>query len=163
MLQRNDDLRDERYAYTFSKLYKSVGANGVEGLCAVTNGGKTNKAGRIEYTGALPHVNPLLCCLGARGMLLLERHQVMNEAAPDFLEPKSFFTRPTIRAATKHDEPQSYPQSYKNVRATHKAAGVMVTKVTHQGRGEGQRALQDGEISLDHIRQMAHCFSVQKR
>lgn len=62
-------------------------------LCNVTDGGKTNNNGRIKYSAVLPHRNPLLCCMFAKGAALLWRFRVMSVPFPDLLKPEDIFKR----------------------------------------------------------------------
>lgn len=42
----------------------------------VSNGGKTNSNGRVVYSGVLPHKNPMLCTIFAKGCLFYWRFKV---------------------------------------------------------------------------------------
>jgi hypothetical protein len=94
---RHDDLREEVFAHMFTRKAKvsrvaphprplpspgpqplaldsphtrpaQVGASGMLMLANVTDGGKTNGNGRISYSALLPHRNPLLCAIFAKGV-----------------------------------------------------------------------------------------------
>ena len=50
----------------------------MEHLNTVSNGGKTNVNGNLVYTTAIPHRNPVLCVIFARGLMLLYRWLCMG-------------------------------------------------------------------------------------
>ena len=81
----------------FARRTEKVGAAGMPLLCNVTDGGKTNKNGRVSYSAVLPHRNPLFCCIFAKGAMLVWRLRVMGAPFPDLLSPEDIFKRPTLR------------------------------------------------------------------
>jgi len=151
---RHDDLRDEVFAFMFSRITKTVGSSGMPMLANVTDGGKTNQNGRISYSALLPHRNPVLCTIFAKGALFLHRFLIMKVTFPDLLEPKDIFKRPTLRQG--HDEMHgvSYDSSYSIMKRLYEAVGAVPTKCLHQGRGECQRVLDDLGVDLDQIRRL---------
>lgn len=89
----------------FSRITKTVGSSGMPMLANVTDGGKTNQNGRISYSALLPHRNPVLCTIFAKGALFLHRFLIMKVTFPDLLEPKerriSSNARRSVRATTR--------------------------------------------------------------
>ena len=96
---RSDDTRAIQYGYMFTKEVKRVGPRGNEAMCSLSNSGKTNKSGRVEYTGSFPNVNPLVCNIACRGMAIAFRHSVHGEAFPDLLKKKAFMFETVLRKA----------------------------------------------------------------
>ena len=148
---RHDDLRNEVFAHMFARFSRRVGPSGMPMLCNVTDGGKTNKNGRISYSAVLPNRNPLLCTVFAKGGLFLWRFLVMNSAFPDLLSAEDIFKRPTLRS--HHDEMTgtSYISSYNVMKRLFEAVGVVTTKCLHQGRGEIQRFLDDCGVPINQV------------
>ena len=70
----------------------------MEHLNTVSNGGKTNVNGNLVYTTAIPHRNPVLCVIFARGLMLLYRWLCMGEPFPDLLEYKEYFKVHALRS-----------------------------------------------------------------
>ena len=68
MCARHDEMREEKLCHMFTKLQKKAGPQGnMRIMCNISNGGKTNKNGHVVITGCMPHKNPLLCTIFARG------------------------------------------------------------------------------------------------
>lgn len=73
--QRFNDVEMDTAAHSFTKFYEDIGPRaGQRMLCQLSDGGKTNKNNNRHYSGVLPHRNPLLCAIFARGGLLLHRY-----------------------------------------------------------------------------------------
>lgn len=71
--QRFNDVAMDTAATSFTKHRADIGPFGQSFLCQLSDGGKTNKNNNRHYTGTLPHRNPLVCAIFARGGLLLHR------------------------------------------------------------------------------------------
>jgi hypothetical protein len=154
MAARHDDLRAEVFAHMFARDAKKVGPSGMSMLCSVTNGGKTNKNGNIEYSAVLPHRNPLHCSIFARGCLFIWRFNVMRVQFPVLTDPKDIFRRCTLRQGYDEFNGVTYDSSYKIMKRLYEAEAIVAVKVLHQGRGEMQRFLDDEGVPLDLIRRL---------
>jgi hypothetical protein len=55
---RGDDLRGVTLGHLFCRHLPSLGIEGPNALFQFSNGSKTNKAGRIEFTGSAPWTTP---------------------------------------------------------------------------------------------------------
>ena len=82
MAARHDDLREETLNCMFVRDAPRIRRHGSVLVCNVTNGGKTNVNGNLIYSGAAPHVNPLLCCIFARACLFVIRFNVRPPPPP---------------------------------------------------------------------------------
>lgn len=109
---RHDDLRAEMFAHMFTRRSEKVGPAGMPLLCNVTDGGKTNNNGRISYSAVLPHRNPLLCSMFAKGAALVWRFRVMGVPFPDLLQPDDIFKRFVVRQGYDEFKGVSYDSSY---------------------------------------------------
>lgn len=138
----------------FARMAKTVGPAGMPMLSNVTDGGKTNNNGRISYTAVLPHRNPLLCTIFAKGALFLWRFLVMRVPFPNLIEPKDIFKRPTLRQGYDEMRGVTYDSSYALMKRLYMAVSAVPTKVLHQGRGECQRCLDDVGVELDQIKRL---------
>lgn len=150
---RHDDLRLEVFAHIFTRDVR-VGPRMMPMLCNVTDGGKTNANGRISYSAVVPHKNPVMCCIFAKGILLGWRFNVMKVKVPDLLDKEDIFKRPTLRQG--HDEfgRVSYDSSRKIMNRLFTAENIVVTKCLHQGRGEGQRNLDQLGVDVELIKRL---------
>lgn len=91
-----------------SRFNKTVGPNGTALLCNVTDGGKTNVAGHLVYSGVMSHKNPILCTIFCKAAMLLWRLLFMGETFPDMLKPESYYTKYVLRTASTAAEGSSY-------------------------------------------------------
>mmetsp|Transcript_28874 Transcript_28874/g.58607 ORF Transcript_28874/g.58607 Transcript_28874/m.58607 type:complete len:286 (+) Transcript_28874:176-1033(+) len=91
---RGEDIRAENVACSFVRKVLTVGQNGTYGLFFMSNGGKTNAKGRLVYFGSIPHKNPLLCAIAAKGRVYMYRWNAeygQSERNPDFLDPQDYY------------------------------------------------------------------------
>ena len=86
--------------------------------------------------------------------MLVWRFCIMKAPFPDFLNPEDIFKRPTLRQANSEMTPVSYDSSYAIMKKLYESECVDATKVLHQGRGEGQRALADDLVPIEEIRRL---------
>ena len=70
---RHCEVAAERFAQCFTKFRDDIGPNGAHVYTTISNGGKTNKNGNRVCSTILPHRNPLLCAIFARGGLRLHK------------------------------------------------------------------------------------------
>jgi len=66
-MDRHDGVSKEVSAQCFTRFREDVGPHGAHVYSCVSDGGKTNKNGNSVYNARLPHQNPLLCEIFARG------------------------------------------------------------------------------------------------
>ena len=156
MCARHDDLRAEVFSHMFSRVTRRVGAAGMPMLCCVIDGGKTNKNGNISYSAVLPHANPLHCTIFAKGAMFLYRFLVMKAPFPNVMEPNDLFNRRVLRTGGSEWHPVTYNSSADVMKRLYGAAEILCNKVLHQGRGEGQRQLEDDDVNIDQIRRLCH-------
>lgn len=107
-LSRSDDSRSEMMCYNFLRRVENVGHSGVDAACVLSNGGKTNSSGRLEYVGTVAHLNAILDYAAAKGHLFAYRFGMAGEPVPDFLDQKDFFLRPTLRQAVNYRKTVTY-------------------------------------------------------
>ena len=158
-LMRHDDMVSLTLPMLFTKFIACVGVHGMDGSYMVSDGGKTNPSGNYKYSAFFDHKNPLLCSKFATMFSFLERFLIMHEPFPDFLDGgESFYHRPVFRKETDHTKTQTYTSSAKHQTAMQAEVGVICAKLTHQGRGEGQRIMDDAGVSFDDIGRMPHYF-----
>ena len=92
----------------FLKKYETLGIDLKQQPIALlygTNKNKTNKsATRFDVTGAIDHMNPLLCPKGAMGMLFLHDYWVKGRCGvPDFENFRQEMTRAVFGARQSAD------------------------------------------------------------
>ena len=155
-LMRSDSLLSERFSMMFTRTFSGVGPAGGTALGMITNGGKANASGKLQYVGMLPHKNPMLCGIAAKGIMFALRFLVLGEKFPDLLDHNEFFTLPTLRAHSAASVPLSYKHCAEPLKLLFATAQVLCEKITHQGRAQGQRELHDAQISQEVIALLAH-------
>jgi hypothetical protein len=141
----------------FTKKLLNVGGGGggeANALFSLTNGGKTNTAGRVEFSGVVVNINPELCAIAAVGDMVLHRFGVRSEDFPDFLDKSDFFLTPLMRQANDPKSAITYSQDLDNHKAAFGPASNHL-KFTHLGRGCGQRDLDDRGVELIDIQRLA--------
>lgn len=150
--QRGDDLRSLSASMSFPRRSKFVGpGRGTSLDYTIAKQGKTNKVGKIEYSAFAPHVNPVLDTIAWQGMAILYRFHLLGERLPNFLEHKKFFNVPVYRSATDATAFLNADTQTKEFKTFYASQGVIVEKVTHQGRIQVQQDMDDNGISTPHI------------
>ena len=79
----------------------------------------------------MPHKNPIMCSIFARGCLLFYRFKVRGESFPNLLIPQSFFKRFVLKALsspTGHDG-VNYAAAYAAHKRLHEKLGIFINKV----------------------------------
>jgi hypothetical protein len=95
--RRGEIMRYGRVAQRFVMPLKGLGPDpGLPVSYFLTNQGKTNQVGRVEYTGAAPHYDALRDVSASLGMLTLYRFLGTAECLPDFLDYDNFMDIPTL-------------------------------------------------------------------
>lgn len=115
MSGRSEYDREEKLCFNFTRSMPRIGRNGHTATCVLTNGGKTNSSGRLVYSGTVAHANPLLAYCAAKGLLLGYRFGgLVSEEAPDFLNLKDFFLRPSLRSHKDFRKEMGYQAQLRN-------------------------------------------------
>ena len=140
---RGEMLRDETWACMWMSFTHRVGPAGNPLLNTITDGGKINEANNMEYMSVLPHINPLLCSIFAKGAMLLWRLLFMAEKFPDPMQVETWYNRFVLREASSHMRRQSYRSQYETLIRLYNGCEVLAHKITHQGRVDCQRNLED--------------------
>ena len=97
-----------------------------------------------------------LCPINAIAMSLLMRWCVESvDAFPDLVDKTTWYASPLLCKHTNGKEVQSYETSYENFRILYEEFDIVVSKYTHQGRGEMQRYLESYGVPLDEIKRLA--------
>ena len=74
---RGEETRYHNLATMFTTNLKGIGIErDATALTFIGNEGKMNRCGRHVTQGVLPHINPLLCAVGASGLNFVYRFQV---------------------------------------------------------------------------------------
>lgn len=151
-MRRGEEYRDSLIHRRFIRQVEVIGPKpGIEVSMMVTNKGKWNTVGRLEYTGTCPHIDPLRDTAAWHGILWLFRFAILKEPFPNVLNRNEYFDWPTYRAIhtiTPMSE-SSYSETWHNFFSD---AGACVGKLTHQPRRQGQQEMADagwdpGDIS----------------
>ena len=103
MANRGENYRDLMLSHAFPTEYDAGEpfADESTGLHFKNIRNKTEgSSGAPQYTGLLPHRNPLFCAIGLLGHSLLYRFLVMREPFPDVSNPSSFCRLSILRATS---------------------------------------------------------------
>ena len=124
-LMRSNDLLSERFAIMLTKWYPGIGPLAMFALCMLINGGKTNKSGWLQHVFLVP----------------------------DLLDYERFFQLPILRAQGAFTQPLACAQASKLLKEL--LSIIMCEKVTHEGRAQGQRELDDAPVPLEGMKMLA--------
>ena len=138
MLLRGNHKRQMELADCFSiKLNESEGLTECIALVAVSRNGKTNKNGRVEYSGCLRNVEVDMCAVGAFFMYMFARF-ACEEEFPNVFIPEEWYRVKVLKGKDK-EHPISYHAQYEAIRICYDALGIKTKKKTHANRGSGVR------------------------
>ena len=149
---RHDDLQREVFAQCFTRFREDIGPNGRHIHCTVSKGGKTNKNGNRVYTAMLPHRNPLLCGVAARGCLYLHRFLVEGEDVPHWKTLDSMYKKRTLRSEHHDSVAMSADTMSACFKTLYSSSDVHCAKVLHMGRRQGQQDLADAGVPMETIK-----------
>jgi hypothetical protein len=155
-LRRGEEHRSQHLVHRFLRTVEALGPPpGTIVSMNLTNKSKHNPEGRSEYVGAAPHYDALRDTAAWLGLLWLFRFFVLKEPFPDFLKYEKLFKIPTYRSVTDAAT-EICESSYSEVWARFYAdAEVIVGKLTHQCRRQGQQGLDDAGQDSGTIARMA--------
>lgn len=150
--QRGDDLRSFTFSMAFQRSVRQVGPGGGTELdYIVTKQGKTNKVGKQEYSALAPHINPMLDTCGWQGLGYMYRFIILGEQVPDFTKWVEYFHLPVYRSITSANAFLDGSVQNTQWNALYAAVGIIVNKVTHQGRVQAQQDMDNNGVSNPHI------------
>jgi hypothetical protein len=155
MLQRSDDFLAETYGQRFIRTIDPIGPAGTEASMKVTKRGKTLKNGRKQYSAMIPHRNPLFSAIAWEGVVEMYRMSCLGEPFANHLYHKNFGKRPVFRSTTNYEKAMDSTTLGKVWKNFYEEADVVVSKVTHQKRRQGQQELYDAGVPREGIAQMA--------
>jgi hypothetical protein len=93
-VKNNEEQCVQRLCLRFIRTVRGVGPlPGTIVSFQVTNKAKHNQVGRLEYTAAAPHLDPLRDTSAWHGLLWIWRFIILMEPFPDFLDYKVLFKR----------------------------------------------------------------------
>jgi hypothetical protein len=74
----------------------------------------------------------------------------MREPFPDLLDPSDYFNRFVLKSCSSETGKNgiSYEMSYAAHTRLHQHLNIFINKVLHQGRGQGQRDLDESGVEL---------------
>ena len=153
VLRRGEEFYKQRLVQRFARQINEIGPFGMKCDFCVTNVGKANNVGRLEYTAAAPHVDVLMDTSFWHGIMYLYLMLVCNYDLNKFNDYESLFDLPTYPS----------PRTFKNYTRQQyrllwhrffKDAKVHVDKLTHIWRGQGQRELDASQVPIPSIARM---------
>lgn len=151
-LRRGEEHVGQMLSHRFVRVISTIGPQGTECSMTVTNKGKANQVGRIEYTGKAPHLDPRCDTSSMHGILWLFRFVANKEPFPNFLEYRELFAEPTYKADRVDSlGTRSMQDLFRQYFAD---ADVDVGKLTHQGRRQGSQEMDLHGCSMTDISRM---------
>jgi hypothetical protein len=154
--RRGEVQRGGRLAQRFVTQPKGLGPDpGLLVSCFLTDKGKTNQVGRVEYTGAAPHFDALRDVSAAHGMLHLYRFLKTAENFPNFLDYKDYMAVPTLPSVQNPRMPVGPTTFSANYTSFFEDAQVIVNKKSHQQRGQALRDMENNGVHPSHGTRLA--------
>jgi hypothetical protein len=143
-LNRGFELRLLYLAHLLVRHMEAIGHNGgSDNAHQVTNQGKANKSGHLEYLAFARHVNPLQDSAAFDGLCLLQRFCIMLQDVPNFMQVDSYATFPLYCGCRDHTLHESESAMGKHWKMQFTAYGICSSKLTHQPRKQGQQHLDN--------------------
>ncbi|KAE8260021.1 hypothetical protein A4X13_0g591 [Tilletia indica] len=119
------------------------------------NESKTNRTGRVEYSGALRNKEAAIDPLFALALYLFQRWEIIGEPFPDLTDNKSWYM---IRLLRSMDDPSTlltYDAHREPILNAFKALGLRgCKKVTHAARGSGAREAELAGVATTDIERL---------
>ncbi|EDN05524.1 predicted protein [Histoplasma mississippiense (nom. inval.)] len=84
MLLRGETSRTAQLPDLFTLQLSNEGPTPCWPMILITDNGKTNQLGRLEYAAVMRHKNPLLCTISHLAFYLFYRWNIVRESLPDF-------------------------------------------------------------------------------
>jgi Centromere DNA-binding protein complex CBF3 subunit, domain 2 len=151
--RKNEHYR-QRWIARFIQWVKTIGPCGMWINVNLTNDGKTNQYGHLEYTGMVITVNPVVCSSGWHGFSLFHRYTGLGSQKfpTGFLDYKTVMDIVTY-ASEKGGQFKHISKAYygKIWDGFYKDAGVFVAKLTHQTRVQCEQELDDAGVDTGDI------------
>jgi hypothetical protein len=121
----------------------------------ITNGGKTNQAGKLQYSAYAPHVNPEEDPGGWLGFYFMQRFMIDNEQPPDHRNWEDYAYKPVFRSMSDPEKALSDSTMYEHWKTFFSAIGICTPHVVHQPRLDGQQRLDEYNVPQNHIARFA--------
>ncbi|KAJ1446300.1 hypothetical protein M885DRAFT_591874 [Pelagophyceae sp. CCMP2097] len=147
-------------------LWKALGTLA---LWTILNGGKSNQSGNLEYMASFMHMNPLLCAVGAGGLLKLFRFCCLDEPLEvyDDLSAGKFyvglFTTFVMRSDESKSKAMNYQRLYDGFVSLSSSTGIDLRKPTHFCRVNAVQTLNnsglDGDLAQRAVRRVSDSTS----
>ncbi|CAD6896671.1 unnamed protein product [Tilletia laevis] len=116
---------------------------------------KTNRTGRVEYSGALRHKDPVVDPLFALALYLFQRWEIIGEPFPDLTNNKSWYKTRLLRGQDDATTVLSY-DAHRNpiLKSFHDLGLRGCKKVTHAARGSGAREAELAGVASSDIERL---------
>ena len=154
VIRRGEDCYKQRLHHRFLKENRAIGPTGTVCTYVVAKDGKHNKNGNVEYTAAAPHVDPFVDQSFWHGLLYLHLLLVAQFTFPGHDEWKQLFSLPTYPTPLSYNNHtrQAYSKLW---RAFFDDARLMVSKLTHIWRVQGEKELDEMGVPNVSIKRLA--------
>ena len=164
--RRGEELYQQKLVQRTTAQLPEIGRFGMKASVFVTNKAKHNAEGWLEYTSALPHMNPLFDSSSWQGLLLLWRILICHEVFPRFTGNSNYkeifqiFSYPASNDPTKHLEPKTCGEIFD---AFFLECDAVCAKKVHQPRFQAIQEMDRAGISeVEWTRMTGHKGKQQK-
>ncbi|OJD18721.1 hypothetical protein AJ78_01258 [Emergomyces pasteurianus Ep9510] len=151
MLLRGETSRTAQLPDLFTIQLSNEGPAPCWPMILITDNGKTNQLGRLEYAAVIRHKNPLLCTISHLAFYLFYRWNIVQESPPNF-QRRSLWYDIHILCGQNPLKPLAYDTQLQWTNRMYAAAGILKSKKTHLGRSQRSRYAELNEVSEGRIR-----------
>jgi hypothetical protein len=155
---RGDNLRRAELCDLFTLPLEGQGGTPCPAMVLIINNGKTNQAGKIQYSAAIRHQNPLLCALGAFAFYLFFRWNIIREPPPTFRRREHWYRIKTIKGGNNQVS-MAFSTQLDWIKKIFLAVGISSEAITHAGRKFGPKWADALGVTITHIRRAGHWAS----
>jgi hypothetical protein len=153
---RSFEMRQLRFTHCCVRWKDEIGHNGGSmNPHVVTNNGKANVNGHLEYTAFLRHVNALQDTAASDGCCFFQRFGRLFEDVPDFRQWRATKKLTLYRGHASRASPVSKSHMNGHWTEQFRAYDIVCGKLTHQPRVQGQQYLDNCGVDIIQITRIA--------
>jgi hypothetical protein len=151
MLLRGESRRRLQFPDLFTISLPNKGPTPCWPMIMITNNGKTNQFGRLQYMGVMRHQDPLLCTMSQAAFYLFYRWQIVGESPPQFQSRPQWYYFYFFKGSDR-EKPISYEIRLKWANEVYEAINLSTDKKTHAGRAQGSKQAELEGVEENQIR-----------
>ena len=133
----------------------SEGVTPADVLICISNNGKTNQFGKLEFFACLRAKNVCTCPISAVAFFLFFRYHVDDEPFPDFSQPENWYDFKLFNTSSPL-KGVAYTTHNDFISDCFNAVGIISSRKTHSGRGSGVLFAEMAGCSENSLRRLGN-------